>query len=291
MRLRIALQKSGRMGNESLALIKRCGLSVSNTERNLFIRVPELPIDILLVRNDDILGFLQENICDVAILGEDIYREADSAGECLDVEILQRLEFSRCKLCMAVPESSAFEDISDLEGARIATSYPRSTAQYLEKLGVHCELVPMEGSVEVAPQLGIAQGISDLVSTGATLAANGMRILTELFSSEAILIGKPSSMEPERALILSKLQTRIRGVIKAKKSKYIMLHSPAEALDEIQRNFPGAKSPTILPLAHDPETFAVHAVCEEDIFWETMEKLKQLGASAILVLPIEKMMP
>ena len=279
------------MGKQCLALIERCGLSVSNTERNLYIRVPELPIDLLMVRNDDILGFLAEDVCDIGILGEDSFLEsAKKQGSSPSLEVLLRLGFSRCRLCLAVPQSSSYREVRDLNGLKIATSFPGLTSSYLEDQGVHCELVPMEGSVEVAPQLNIAHGICDLVSTGATLTANGMRILTEVLSSEAILLGDLSKIPPQRQMILEKLMTRLQGVIQARNSKYIMLHSPVEALDEIRKSLPGVKSPTILPLNEKGDTFAVHAVCEEEVFWETMERLKALGASAILVLPIEKMM-
>lgn len=293
MRLKIALQKSGRMGKESLELLERCGLSIVRSDRNLFLRIPEIPIDLLLVRNDDIIGFLEEKVCDLAIIGEDVFVEAKEATlekQSTDLEIIQRLGFAKCSLCLAVPENSIYRCVQDLQGARIASSYPKMTASFLNQYEVECELVRMEGSVEVAPRLGIADGISDLVSTGATLAANGMRVLEKIMSSEALLIGATKRLSATQIAILEKLKVRIQGVIEAKKSKYIMLHAPADSLEAIKNSLPGAKSPTILPLANEKNIFAVHAVCDEEIFWETMEKLKSFGASAILVLPIEKMM-
>lgn len=296
-RLRLAVQKSGRLSQECFELLRQCGLNATPSKTALFYRVSNFPLDLLMVRDDDIPSLVREGICDAGILGEDKYREEGLNGrEEPDLPLFKRLGLATCRLCFAVPKESGIEGINQLNGTRIATSFPGITSQYLKSREIDAEMVKMEGSVELAPRLGIAEAISDLVSTGATLEANGMKVLQEIFSSEAIVAINPNLQEnesnayQEKFEILNRLGTRIDGVLKARDSKYIMLHAPADKVQNICDLLPGIESPTTIPLPGKPGTVALHAVCKESLFWETMEALKGIGASAMLVLPIEKMM-
>ncbi|MFC1659381.1 ATP phosphoribosyltransferase [Pseudomonadota bacterium] len=289
-RLKIALQKSGKLHEGSVDMLKKCGLRIFDSKKSLFFKIQELPIDILLVRDDDIPGFVSEGICDLGIIGENLFKETIlSSKNKLNVTTLSRLGFSRCNLSIAVPQDTKFNNIKDLKGKTFATSYPFILEKYLKKENVKGEVVKMEGSVEVAPRLKISDVICDIVSTGSTLEANGLKEVATILKSEALLIGQKDKMSEEKRNVTDKLIKRIQGVIKAKESKYVMLNAPKSKLKEITKLLPGSDSPTIMEL-EDKNYIAVHAVCSEPLFWSTMEELKKAGGTAILVVPIEKML-
>ncbi len=290
-RLRIALQKKGRLADDSYALLKKCGLRFSIRSGGLLARVKNMPIDLLLVRDDDIPSFVANDASDIGIVGENVLvEEQEMAKTALDAEIAMRLGFSRCRLCLASPDNSTIKSPRDLQNTRIATTYPGVLSQYLNKNSIIAKSVEMKGAVELAPSIGIAESICDLVSSGATLEANGLTAFETILESEAVLITSSRELAPEKQAILDKLMSRIDGVIKSSETKYIMMNAPMDKVDAITELLPGADAPTIMPLAGDKELVALQAVCTENIFWETLEDLKKLGARAILVLPIEKMM-
>jgi ATP phosphoribosyltransferase len=289
MRLRIAIQKSGRLAQNSLDLLKRCGLSVNESKRQLLYKVKNFPVDILNVRDDDIPGFVDEGICDVGIIGRNSYEEERLSERGLaNVAVLKTLGFSRCRLSIALPENKNFRSASDLQGMTIATSYCALLKDYLQKNNVKADIVKMQGSVEVAPHLMIADAICDLVSTGATLEANGLVEADTVLRSEAILINN-NDLNLQKRVVADQLVKRIDGVLSASESKYIMLNTEKKFIKDIVKLLPGAASPTIIPLK-DSESCAIHAVCLENVFWQTMENLEKAGAKNILVMPIEKMM-
>lgn len=291
-RLRLAIQKSGRLSEESFALLKQCGLTVSRGRDTLYGRVEELPIDILLVRDDDIPAFVADGACDIGIVGDNVAAEdAQSAGRTSPATLVKKLGFSRCRLMIAAPEDWRWTGPQALDGKRIATSYPGLTRRYLAASGVSATPVVMQGAVEVAPRLKIADAICDIVSTGATLEANGLKPVATVYESEAVLIRCAGSFLPAKSAILESFLKRIDGVLASRDAKYVMMNAPRSAIEAITSVLPGAESPTVLELAGSPDKVAIHAVCRESVFWETLERLKALGASAILVLPIEKMMP
>jgi ATP phosphoribosyltransferase len=290
-RLRLAMQRSGRLSDASFELLSKCGLHISRSRTELFCRIEELPIDLLLVRDDDIPGFVEEGVCDLGIVGENVVEEKRrAAADGFQTATILPLGYARCRLVLAVQEGRAFRDLADLKGLRIATTYPATLKAMLAAAKVDAEVVVMNGSVEVAPRLHIADAICDIVQTGATLEANGLKPVHTLLDSQALLIGRKDRLTGGKADIAERLIKRIQGALKASEAKYIMLHAPRSALPAIARILPGAESPTVLPLESMPDKVAVHAVSRESVFWETMEQLKAVGASAILVLPIEKMM-
>lgn len=290
-RLRIAIQKSGRLSDGSFELLKNCGLTVSRGRDKLYGRVQELPIDVLLLRDDDIPAFVADDACDIGIVGQNVFEE-ERLNETHDAPALEvmRLGFAHCRLMLAAPKEWSFNGASMLDGRRIATSYPALTRVWLEREGVNARAVTMKGSVEVAPRLKIADAVCDIVSTGATLDANGLKPVATVFESEAILIRNAGAFSPEKQAVFEALLKRISGVLTSRDAKYIMMNAPRSAVAAITEFLPGADAPTVLELAGSPDKVAIHAVCRESVFWDTLEKLKALGASAILVLPIEKMM-
>lgn len=287
-RVRIALQKSGRLAEDSINLLKNCGLHVARSKDQLFCRIKELPIDVLLVRDDDIPNFVNSGICDLGIVGENVFAEVRCGNEEFSAVALERLGFSYCRLAIAVPENGAIKSIADLAGTVIATSYPHQLQQFLKQHKISAKTLEMTGSVEVAPRLHIADAICDIVASGATLTANNLRELTVLLQSEALLIKAPVALSAEKDAIIHRLLARMRGALKAEDSKYVMLNAPRTAIEAITKLLPGCESPTIMNLSKEGMV-AMHAVCKEDMFWETMERLQAAGASSILVLPIEKM--
>jgi len=290
-RLRIALQKKGRLADDSFALLKKCGLRFAIRGGGLLARVKNMPVDLLLVRDDDISSFVADGAADIGIVGENVLVEEQLIAKTkLDAEITMRLGFSRCKLCLAASDVSGITQSSDLAGTRIATTYPGVLGQFLTEQGIDAKSVEMKGAVELAPSIGIAESICDLVSSGATLEANGLTAFETLLESEAVLIQSGRTLSPEKQALLAKLMRRIDGVIKSAETKYIMLNAPEDKVTAITELLPGSDAPTIIPLAGSNNLVAVQAVCTENIFWETLEDLKALGARAILVLPIEKMM-
>ncbi|CNE51351.1 ATP phosphoribosyltransferase [Yersinia mollaretii] len=293
-RLRIAMQKSGRLSDDCHELLSRCGIKINLQQQRLIAFAENMPIDILRVRDDDIPGLVMDGVVDLGIIGENVLEEEllsrRAQGEDPRYFTLRRLDFGGCRLSLAASLDTEYTGPQCLQNKRIATSYPHILKQYLDKQGVSFKSCLLNGSVEVAPRAGLADVICDLVSTGATLEANGLREVEVIYRSKACLIQRDGEMPAEKQQLIDRLMTRIQGVIQARESKYIMMHAPSDRLDEIITLLPGAERPTILPLAGDKSRVAMHMVSSETLFWETMEKLKALGASSILVLPIEKMM-
>ncbi|HYC74090.1 ATP phosphoribosyltransferase [Brevundimonas sp.] len=287
-RLRIAVQKSGRLADRSLDLVRDAGLRVVKGNNDLLYRVENYPIDLLRVRDDDIPTFVADGVCDLGIVGENVLEEARNGGPV--AEVIMPLGFGRCTLKIAVPASLAYDNPASLEGQRVATSYPKILRRWLDEQNVRAEIVTMRGAVEVAPRLRLAAAICDLVSTGATLEANGLGARETVLESQAVLIRSPVPAEPALQPLLDSIIERMAGVVSSQGAKYVMLNAPRSALDRITAILPGAGSPTVMPLSGRDDAVAVHAVCQEAVFWETLEKLKAAGASAILVMPIEKMM-
>jgi ATP phosphoribosyltransferase len=290
-RIRVAIQKSGRLSEKSLDLLQRCGLRFAHSKDKLYWYGKDFPIDLLLVRDDDIPRLLLDGVCDLGIVGENIAEEAmleNTADN--DLERLRKLPFGGCRLSLAVPENSGFQSVADLDGCRIATSYPALTHSILSSRGISAETVKFSGSVEIAPGLGTADAISDLVSTGTTLRANHLVEFEVLFESTAALYGQLDQLPVEKQDMIDRLLSRLDGVLLAAESKYVMLHAPRDAVDTITRLLPGAENPSLMNLEGDPDRVALHAVCRETVFWEHLEALRGAGATAILVLPVEKML-
>lgn len=290
-RLRIAIQKSGRLSEGSFELLKSCGLTISRGRDKLYGRVEELPIDVLLVRDDDIPEFVADGACDIGIVGENVAEEDRlTSSHPAPPERVRKLGFSRCRLMLAAPKEWVWDGPASLEGKRIATSYPGLTKQFLAQKHVNANVVTMNGSVEIAPRLKIADAVCDIVSTGATLDANGLKPVATVFESEAVLIRNIAPFLEGKQAVFEAFLKRVDGVIASREAKYVMMNAPRSAIAAITQVLPGAEAPTVLDLAGVKDKVAIHAVCRESVFWTTLEKLKALGASAILVLPIEKMM-
>lgn len=290
-RLRIAIQKSGRLSDGSFDLLKSCGLTVSRGRDKLYARVQELPIDVLLLRDDDIPAFVADGACDIGIVGENVSEEERlTASRGAAAETVMPLGFSRCRLMLAAPKEWGDVSLNAFAGKRIATSYPGLTRAFLEREGIDAAPIMMKGSVEVAPRLKIADAVCDIVSTGGTLDANGLAPAASIFESQAVLIRNNADFLPEIEAVYEALLKRVRGVLASREAKYVMMNAPRDAVEAITAVLPGADAPTILELAGDGDKVAIHAVCTESVFWTTLEKIKSLGASAILVLPIEKIM-
>jgi ATP phosphoribosyltransferase len=294
LRLKIAVQKSGRLTDSSLELLSRCGLKFSRGKDQLMCFGENMPLDVLFVRDDDIPDLVQEDVCDLGLVGLNVVEEKRLAFQVRGVaplfDIVQLLDFGRCKLCIAVPDGFEYCDARSLQGKRIATTYPYILERFLTQRGISAEIVVLSGSVEIAPRLGRADVICDLVSTGSTLAANHLRLAETVFESQAALIRTPVPILPEKQEWARRLLIRIDGVEQVKGSKYIMLHAPRSALAAIAKLLPGTEAPTVIPLEGRGDRVAVHAVCRENVFWETLEQLKEVGATSVLVLPVEKML-
>ena len=290
-RIRVAIQKSGRLSERSLDLLQNCGLRFARSKDKLYWYGKDFPIDLLLVRDDDIPRLLLDGVCELGIVGQNIAEEVmlERTGS-QRLTQLRKLSFGGCRLSLAVAEDSPVKSASDLDGCRIATSYPALTSSILSKRGISAETVKFSGSVEIAPGLGTADAISDLVSTGTTLRANHLVELEVLFESTAALYGQSLQLTDEKKAMIERLLSRLDGVLLAAESKYVMLHAPRDAVEKITRLLPGAENPSLMNLEGDPDRVALHAVCREAVFWEHLEALKAAGASAILVLPVEKML-
>ena len=293
-RIKIAVQKSGRLTEHSLELLVRCGLSYSRGKDQLICYGENMPVDVLLVRDDDIPRLVQEDICDLGIVGLNVIEERrlellEQRPEALFHEI-SRLDFGHCRLSFGVPDGTSFNGPESLRGKKIATSYPRIVREYLARHGIEAQVVMFSGAVEIAPSLGKADMICDLVSSGSTLRAHQLYEAETILESRATLIQTPVAIAPAKAKWLQRLLQRVQGVLQVKESKYIMLHAPRSALKEITALLPGSEAPTIMPLEGRDDKVAVHAVCRENVFWETLEQLKEAGASSMLVLPVEKML-
>jgi ATP phosphoribosyltransferase len=293
-RLKVALQKSGRLTDNSLDLLVRCGLKYSRGKDQLMCYGENMPLDVLFVRDDDIPDLVQQDVCDLGIVGMNVIEEKRLAFQARGVtplfEQIMTLDYGRCRLSIAVPDGVEYKNAASLRGKRIATTYPNILNQYLRNNDVQAEIVTLSGAVEIAPRLGRADFICDLVSTGSTLVANHLWEAETIFESQAAIISTPVPVSAEKQEWIHRLSLRIDGVQQVKESKYIMLHAPRSKLAEIRKLLPGSESPTIVPLEGSTDKVAVHAVCRENVFWETLESLKAAGASAILVLPVEKML-
>ncbi|MHB1539914.1 MAG: ATP phosphoribosyltransferase [Steroidobacteraceae bacterium] len=293
-RLKLAIQKSGRLTDPSLDVLVRCGLKISRGKDQLMAYGENMPLDVLFVRDDDIPDLVQEDVCDLGLVGLNVLEEKRlelaARGHPVRFQSLRTLDFGRCRLVLAVPQEHPYEGVASLQGKRIATTYPYLLEQYLREHAVSAEIVTLSGAVEIAPRLGRADLICDLVSTGSTLQANHLREVQTVLESHAVLIRTPLALAPLKSEWVERLVMRLDGVQQVRESKYIMLHAPRAALPEIRRLLPGSEFPTIIPLEGSPDKVAVHAVCRENVFWETLERLKKAGASALLVLPVEKML-
>lgn len=282
-KLRIALQKSGRLSEPSVELLKKCGVSFSNGFGKLKSEAENFPLEIFFLRDDDIPEYVADGVADAGIVGENVLVEKGSHS----VEIVERLGFGKCRLSLAVPKGFRYASVEDLQDKRIATTYPKILSDFLNSKGVRAEIHTISGSVEIAPSIGLADAICDLVSSGSTLFTNGLQEVETVMTSEAVLIARKNLDEALQG-ILEKLLFRIRAVIEARENKYILLNAPNEKLEEICKLLPGMKSPTIMPLAEKGWS-SVHSVIAEDDFWEIVEKLKSAGAQGILVISIDQM--
>jgi ATP phosphoribosyltransferase len=285
-RLKLAVQKSGRITDDSLALLRASGLDFEFTGRSLFSPCRNFPLDILSLRDDDIPEYVQDGVSDLGIIGLNLLEERRPR-----VRILERLGFGKCRLAICVPGRSKIRRLNDLRKKRIATSYPRSVKRFLAAHKVKAEVIEISGSVELAPALDVADAICDLISTGSTARVNGLEPLITVFDSEAVLVAHAASMDhATRRLEMERLVFRIRSTRNAHGRKYVMMNAPASAVGKLKRLVPGMKSPTVVPLAN-PKMVAIHSVVGEDNFWDVIEKLKSAGATDIIVVPIEKMIP
>ncbi len=280
--MKIAIQKSGRLYEESIQLLKECGIGVAHSKNQLRVLATNFDLEIFFLRDDDIPQYVADKVADIGIVGQNVLVESG-----YNVDTATALGFGKCRLSIAIPKKENFTTASDLQGKRIATSYPVLLQQYLDKYNVQAEIHVISGSVEIAPKIGLADAICDLVSTGSTLFMNELKEVEKIFNSEAVLIANKNLTEAEKQL-LEKLLFRIQAVRKADKYKYILLNAPNDKLAEIYKILPSMKSPTVLPLA-DSGWSSVHTVVDENDFWEKIEHLKLHGAQGILVVPIEKM--
>jgi len=293
-RLKLAVQKSGRLTDPSLDILTRCGLKLSRGKDQLMGFGENMPLDVLFVRDDDIPDLVQEDVCDLGLVGLNVLEEKRlelrERGHAARFQMVRTLDFGRCRLSLAVPEGFTYDGANSIRGKRIATTYPFLLQKYLRERDIPADIVTLSGAVEIAPRLGRSDLICDLVSTGSTLQANHLREVETVMESHAVIIRTPLTLPPEKDEWVERLMMRIDGVQQVKESKYIMLHAPRSALPEIRRLLPGSESPTILQLDGSEDKVAIHAVCRENVFWETLESLKKAGASALLVLPVEKML-
>ena len=281
-KLKIALQKKGRLSEKSLELIKECGISLNNGSRKLLSDSSDFPLEIIYLRDDDIPRYVSDGVVDIGIVGENVVHEE---GEQVDVR--ENLGFARCRLSLAVPKSEEYIGVNYFEGKKVATTYPNILRDYFNQKNIAADIHEISGSVEIAPGIGLSDAIFDIVSTGSTLISNGLKEVEKVMDSQAVMISKPN-MEEEKEAHLAHLLFRIRSVKKSRKNKYILLNAPNDKLEEITALIPGMKSPTIMPLAEEGWS-SVHSVLNESKFWEVIDKLREKGAQGILVIPIEKM--
>ncbi len=280
--LKIAIQKSGRLNENSHRLLEECGIKFSNGISVLKTTARNFPVEILFLRDDDIPQYVEQQVADIGILGENIVFEKNK-----DVKILEKLGFAQCRLSLAVPKEDSYNGPEYFNNKKVATSYPRLLSDYFSKNRINAEIEEISGSVEIAPGIGLADAVCDIVSSGSTLLTNGLREVTTILKSQAVIIGN-RNLSKEKKVILNKLLFRIRAVKSAKENKYILLNAPESRIPEICKILPGMKSPTILPLA-EKGWCSLHSVVREDEFWERIAQLKAAGAEGILVIPIEKM--
>ncbi|MBN8681450.1 MAG: ATP phosphoribosyltransferase [Chitinophagales bacterium] len=280
--LRLAIQKSGRLFDDSVALLRDAGIHFSSPNRILRTQASNFPLEIIFLRDDDIPEYVEDGVVDIGIVGENIMLEKQRGGK-----LLERLGFSQCRLSIALPKSLVYEGLQTLQGKRIATSYVNILDNFLAKNGISAEIIEISGSVEITPSLGLSDAIFDIVSSGSTLLANGLREVEVVLQSEAVLIATPA-LTPEKQEILDRLRFRLDANRNAKQHRYILLNAPKDRLETIIQIIPGMKSPTVLPLAEDGWV-SVHSVLHEEVFWDVLEQLKANGAQGILVAPLERM--
>lgn len=281
-RIRLAVQKSGRLSERSLQFIKACGISYSRNKTKLKTVAYNFPLEILFLRDDDIPKYVADGVADIGIVGENVFAEKDES-----VVVAEKMGFSKCRLSIALPQNVEYEGVQSLQDKRIATSYPHLLESYLSKHGVTASIHEISGSVEIAPSIGLADAVCDLVSTGSTLLGNGLKEVEVIFRSEAIMI-KNANLSPEKEALIERLLFRIRAVLKAENYKYILLNVPNHAVEAVKNLLPGMRSPSVIPLS-DEGWSSMHSVVKEDDFWGIVEQLREIGAEGILVSPIEKM--
>jgi len=280
--LKIAIQKSGRLHDESIQILKDCGISVYNGNDQLKVTASNFPLEVYYLRNSDIPQYLIDGVVDIAIVGDNLLVEKGQ-----NIQIVEKLGFSKCKVSVAVPKNFNYNSIQDLNGLRVATSYPKTVVDYFSSKGISVDIHQISGSVEIAPNIGLSDAIVDIVSSGSTLFKNGLKEVEVILKSEAVLAVSPRISDEAKQLV-SKLQFRIQSVLRSRKSKYILMNVPNDKISEISKILPVLKSPTVMPLAEEGWS-SVHSVIDEDKFWEVIDQLKEAGAEGILVCPIEKM--
>ncbi len=280
--IRLAIQKSGRLNNDSLTLLKDCGINIENGKDQLKTSATNFPVEVFFLRNGDIPQYLRDGVVDLAIVGENLLEEKGS-----DLEIIEKLGFSKCRVSIAFPKEVEFKSISDLNGKRIATSYPNTVKTFLKENKINAEIHVINGSVEIAPNIGLADAICDIVSSGSTLFKNNLKEVLLIAKSQAVLV-KSNELTNDQIEIVNKLLFRLKSVLRAKKSRYILLNAPNEKINAISSILPVLKSPTVLPLAQKGWS-SMHSVINSEDFWEVINQLKENGAEDILVCPIEKM--
>lgn len=280
--LKIAIQKSGRLHDESIQILKDCGISIYNGNDQLKVTASNFPLEVYYLRNSDIPQYLIDGVVDIAIVGDNLLVEKGQ-----NIQIAEKLGFSKCKVSVAVPKNFNYNSIQDLNGLRVATSYPKTVVDYFSSKRISVDIHQISGSVEIAPNIGLSDAIVDIVSSGSTLFKNGLKEVEVILKSEAVLAVSPQISE-EAKQVLAKLQFRIQAVLRSRKSKYILMNVPNDKISEISKILPVLKSPTVMPLAEEGWS-SVHSVIDEDKFWEVIDQLKEAGAEGILVCPIEKM--
>ena len=280
--IKIAIQKSGRLNQYSLNLLKDCGILIENEKDQLKVVSRNFPVEVFFLRNSDIPQYLKDGVIDLAIIGENLLFEKGN-----DIEVIEKLGFSKCRVSLAIPKNSNISNLKHLNGKKIATSYPNTLKSFLKKNNIKCETHIINGSVEIAPNIGLADAICDIVSSGSTLFKNNLKELITILNSEAVLSISPK-VEPNKLEIINKIRFRIKSVLSAKNSKYILMNAPNNKIEKIGSILPVLKSPTIMPLAKSGWS-SVHSVIEDDSFWDVIDKLKDAGAEGIIVCPIEKM--
>jgi ATP phosphoribosyltransferase len=280
--LKIAIQKSGRLHDESIQILKDCGISVYNGNDQLKVTASNFPLEVYYLRNSDIPQYLIDGVVDIAIVGDNLLVEKGQ-----NIQIAEKLGFSKCKVSVAVPKNFNYNSIQDLNGLRVATSYPKTVVDYFSSKGISVDIHQISGSVEIAPNIGLSDAIVDIVSSGSTLFKNGLKEVEVILKSEAVLAVSPQISEEAKQLV-AKLQFRIQSVLRSRKSKYILMNVPNDKIAEISKILPVLKSPTVMPLSEEGWS-SVHSVIDEDKFWEVIDQLKEAGAEGILVCPIEKM--
>lgn len=280
--IKIAIQKSGRLNIDSLEILKKCGISIDNGKDQLKAAARNFPLEVLYLRNGDIPQYLRDGVVDLAIIGENLIHEKGKG-----IETIERLGFSKCRVSIALPKEVEFNNIKELDGKRIATSYPNTVKRFFEENGIVADIHIINGSVEIAPNIGLADAICDIVSSGSTLFKNNLKEVVKIMESEAVLVQAPN-LSSEKNELIEKLRFRLRAVLRAKKSKYILLNAPNDKIEQISNILPVLKSPTVLPLSQKGWS-SLHSVIDEGSFWDVIDALKEAGAEDILVCPIEKM--